>query len=166
MSGAFYLGEAVADHIVGRAGDDFIEGFGGDDMLSGGAGNDRLDGGAAFDIALYLGSWTSYGVTWNGSTNRAVIDWRPNSPDGLDIIANIEQLRFSDAEVGFGYSSEGATVAIFDTAFVQPWNYLLYGYDVQSRLDYIQVGYDTGLWATVGLRPSECAGVELCALRL
>jgi hypothetical protein len=148
-SGAFYLGEGVADQIIGRAGDDFIEGFAGDDTLSGGAGNDRLDGGAAFDIALYSGSWTSYGVTWNGSTNWAVIDWRPNSPDGLDIIANIEQLRFSDAEVGFGYSSEGATVAIFDTAFAQSWNYLLYGYDVLSRLDYIQVGYDTGLWATV-----------------
>ena len=34
-SGAFYLGEAVADQIIGRAGDDFIEGFAGDDMLSG-----------------------------------------------------------------------------------------------------------------------------------
>jgi hypothetical protein len=148
-SGAFYLGEAVADQITGRAGDDFIEGFAGDDTLSGGAGNDRLDGGTGFDIALYSGSWTSHGVTWNGSTNWAVIDWRQNSPDGLDIITNIEQLRFSDAETGLGYSSEGATVTIFDTASVQPWIYLLYGYDAQSRLDYIQVGYDSGLWATV-----------------
>jgi RTX calcium-binding nonapeptide repeat (4 copies) len=148
-SGAFYLGEAVADQIIGRAGHDFIEGFAGDDILSGGAGNDRLDGGTGFDVALYSGSWMSYGVTWNGSTHWTVIDTRQNSPDGFDIIANIEQLRFSDAEVGFGYSSEGATVAIFDTAFAQPWNYLLYGYDVQSRLDYIQVVYDSGLWATV-----------------
>src|SRR6266540_3919896 len=56
-SGAFYLGEAVADQIIGRAGDDFIEGFAGDDMLSGAAGNDRLDGGTGFDVALYSGSW-------------------------------------------------------------------------------------------------------------
>jgi hypothetical protein len=148
-SGAFYLGEPVADQIVGRAGDDFVEGFAGDDTLSGGAGNDHLDGGTGIDVALYSGSWMSYGVAWNGSINWTVIDSRQNSPEGLDILANIEQLRFGDAEVGLGYSSEGATVTIFDTASVQPWNYLLYGYDAQSRLDYIQVGYDTRSWATV-----------------
>ena len=45
-SGAFYLGEAVADQIIGRAGNDFIEGFGGDDILDGGAGADAMLGGA------------------------------------------------------------------------------------------------------------------------
>lgn len=134
-SGALYLGEAVADQIIGRGGDDFIEGFAGDDTLSGGAGNDHMDGGTGLDVALYSGSWISYGITWNGSTNWTVIDGRQNSPDGFDIIANIEQLRFSDAEVGLGYSSEGATVTIFDTASVQPWTYLLYGYDPLNRLD-------------------------------
>jgi hypothetical protein len=84
-----------------------------------------------------------------GRTNWTVIDSRQNSPDGLDNIVKIERLRFGDAEVGLGYSSEGATDTIFDTASVQPWNYLLYGYDAQSRLDYIQVGYDSGSWATV-----------------
>ena len=101
-SGAFYLGEAVADQIIGRAGDDFIEGFGGDDTLSGTAGNDRLDGGTGFDVALYSGSWMSYGVTWNDSTNWTVIDGRQNSPDGLDIDANIELLRFSDGRQAIG----------------------------------------------------------------
>src|SRR6266540_3336541 len=51
-TGTFYLGEAVADQIIGRAGDDFIEGFAGDDTLSGAAGNDRLDGGAGNDIMV------------------------------------------------------------------------------------------------------------------
>jgi hypothetical protein len=140
--GAFYLGEAVADQIVGRAGADFIEGFGGDDWLSGGAGNDRLDGGTGFDVALYSGSWMSYGLTWNGNTSWSVTDWRQNSPDGLDINANIEQLHFSDADVTLGYSSGNATATVFDTASVQPWTYTLYGYDGQSRLDYNQVSYD------------------------
>src|SRR6266540_7205246 len=54
-SGAFYLGEAVADQIIGRAGDDFIEGFAGDDTLSGGAGNDLLDGAAANDYPDCVG---------------------------------------------------------------------------------------------------------------
>jgi RTX calcium-binding nonapeptide repeat (4 copies) len=147
--GAFYLGEAVADQIIGRAGDDFIEGFAGDDTLSGGTGNDRLDGGTGFDAAQYSGSWMSYGVTWTDSTNWTVIDWRQNSPDGFDIIANIEQLRFSDAQAVLGSGSGGATVTIFDTASVQPWVYLLYGYDAPSRLDYIQLGYDNSSLVTV-----------------
>jgi Subtilase family/RTX calcium-binding nonapeptide repeat (4 copies) len=148
-SGAFYLGEAVADQIIGRAGDDFIEGCAGDDTLSGGAGNDHLDGGTGFDAAQYSGSWMSYGITWTDSTNWTVTDWRQNSPDGFDIIANIEQLRFSDAQVALGSGSGGATVTIFDTASLQPWIYLLYGYDVPSRLDYIQVGYDDSSLVTV-----------------
>jgi RTX calcium-binding nonapeptide repeat (4 copies) len=143
-TGAFYLGEAVADQIIGRAGNDFIEGFGSDDTLSGGAGNDRLDGGTGFDGALYSGSWTSYSFTWNGSTNWTVIDGRQNSADGLDINANIELLRFTDADVVVGYSSGGATATVFDTASVQPWTYKLYAYDAPSRLDYTQVSYDDG----------------------
>lgn len=49
-TGAFYLGWATTDQIVGRAGDDFIEGFSGNDSLSGGAGSDRIKGGDGNDI--------------------------------------------------------------------------------------------------------------------
>jgi Ca2+-binding RTX toxin-like protein len=48
-TGAFYIGEEVADTIVGRSGDDFLDGFGGDDTLSGGAGDDALAGGEGND---------------------------------------------------------------------------------------------------------------------
>jgi hypothetical protein len=143
-TGVFYLGEAVADQITGRAGNDFIEGFGGDDTLSGTAGNDRLDGGTGFDVALYSGSWMSYAITWNYSTNWTVIDSRQYSPDGLDIDSNIELLRFKDADVVLGYSSDDATATVFDTASVQPWTYMLYAYDAPGHLDYTQVGYDDG----------------------
>jgi Ca2+-binding RTX toxin-like protein len=47
--GAFYLGEAVADQIIGRAGIDFIEGFGGDDTLDGGGSADIMAGGPGND---------------------------------------------------------------------------------------------------------------------
>jgi hypothetical protein len=49
-TGAFYLGEAVADQIIGRAGNDFIEGFAGDDTLNGGAGGDAMAGGPGNDV--------------------------------------------------------------------------------------------------------------------
>ena len=148
-TGVFYLGEPVADQIVGRAGDDFIEGLGGDDTLSGTAGNDHLDGGTGFDVALYSGSWMSYAITWNDSTNWTVIDSRQYSPEGLDNDSNIELLRFNDADVVLGYSAASASATVFDTAFVQPWTYSVYGYDAQSRLDYTQVSYDDGSLVSV-----------------
>jgi len=49
-TGAFYLGENVADRIAGRNGNDFLEGFGGNDTLSGAAGTDALAGGSDNDL--------------------------------------------------------------------------------------------------------------------
>ena len=51
-TGAFYLGENVADSIAGRNGNDFLEGFGGNDTLNGGAGDDTLAGGAGADFLI------------------------------------------------------------------------------------------------------------------
>ncbi|HKY87369.1 MAG TPA: hypothetical protein VJL90_11460 [Pseudorhodoplanes sp.] len=48
-TGAFYLGQSVADTISGRNGNDYIEGFGGNDTLAGNAGNDALAGGLGND---------------------------------------------------------------------------------------------------------------------
>jgi len=66
-TGAFYLGESVADQMTGRSGADFLEGFGGNDVLRGGAGADRLRGGA--------GSDTLYG---NSGRDAFVFDVRPD----------------------------------------------------------------------------------------
>ncbi|MEX2129695.1 MAG: type I secretion C-terminal target domain-containing protein [Xanthobacteraceae bacterium] len=49
-TGAFYLGESVADQITGRDGNDYIEGFGGNDILKGGKGNDSIRGGDGADL--------------------------------------------------------------------------------------------------------------------
>jgi hypothetical protein len=51
-TGAFYLGENVADSIAGRNGNDFLEGFGGNDTLNGLAGDDVLAGGAGADLLI------------------------------------------------------------------------------------------------------------------
>jgi hypothetical protein len=51
-TGAFYLGEEVADSIVGRNGNDFLEGFGGNDTLNGAAGDDALAGGTGADLLI------------------------------------------------------------------------------------------------------------------
>jgi hypothetical protein len=51
-TGAFYLGENIADSIAGRNGNDLLEGFGGNDTLNGGAGDDALAGGAGADVLI------------------------------------------------------------------------------------------------------------------
>src|SRR6266540_1249720 len=84
-SGAFYLGEAVADQIIGRAGDDFIEGFAGDDTLSGAAGNDRLDGGAGNDIMVGGTGNDTYTVD---SLSDAIIENTNEGTDAAIVFAN------------------------------------------------------------------------------
>jgi Ca2+-binding RTX toxin-like protein len=51
-TGAFYLGENLADSIAGRNGNDLLEGLGGNDTLNGGAGDDALAGGAGADVLI------------------------------------------------------------------------------------------------------------------
>ena len=83
-TGAFYLGENVADSIAGRNGNDFLEGFGGDDFLVGGAGNDALDGGAGNDAMVGGAGNDTYTID---SVNDVVIE---NTNEGTDLaIVNV-----------------------------------------------------------------------------
>src|SRR6266511_4154888 len=116
-SGAFYLGEAVADQIIGRAGDDFIEGFAGDDTLSGAAGNDRLDGGAGNDIMvgdtgndILDGGGGLDQLTGDGGYDTFV--FAAGEADGdevLDFSGNGALAGDSFRFVGFGTAAGGAT---------------------------------------------------------
>jgi Ca2+-binding RTX toxin-like protein len=109
--GAFYLGEDVADVIVGRNGDDHIEGFGGDDtlfggagndVLAGGSGNDYIDGGPGFDIATFSGVRSQYSVERQSSSQYRVV-----GPDGTDTVVNVESLKFSDTSLPIGDIGNG-----------------------------------------------------------
>jgi Ca2+-binding RTX toxin-like protein len=80
-SGAFYLGEAVADQIIGRAGIDFIEGFGGDDTLDGGGNADIMAGGPGND---------AYVVDTAGDV---VIE---NANEGTDTVYSAAHLRLTE----------------------------------------------------------------------
>jgi FG-GAP-like repeat/RTX calcium-binding nonapeptide repeat (4 copies) len=129
-SGAFYLGEAVADQIIARAGDDFIEGFAGDDTLSGAAGNDRLEGGAGNDIikggsgndtidggagigdaAIYGGTRAQYQITQTSNGSFHIVDTRLGTPDGADDVSNVELFQFADRSVVAGALLNRAPVA-------------------------------------------------------
>jgi Ca2+-binding RTX toxin-like protein len=90
-TGAFYLGENVADSIAGRNGNDFLEGFGGDDMLYGGAGDDNFDGGAGNDTAVFSGLRAAYTITPIGANIVEI-----SGSDGSDLLTNVEFAKFDD----------------------------------------------------------------------
>ncbi len=91
-------GGAGDDSLVGSAGPDDLRGLGGNDTLCGGAGNDNLDGGTGNDIAVFSGAWSDYRVTLVDGI-VTVRDIRPGSPDGQDILTNVETLKFRDQSV-------------------------------------------------------------------
>lgn len=106
--GADYLyGEAGADilyggqegdTLLGGDGNDVLRGGLGDDLLYGdgatsstGAGVDTIDGGDGIDTAVFLNAVSSYSVT--ALTDGGV------QLNGLDVLYNVEYLRFSDTVV-------------------------------------------------------------------
>jgi Ca2+-binding RTX toxin-like protein len=81
-TGAFYLGEMVADSIAGRNGNDFLEGFGGNDTLRGAAGNDVLAGRAGDD---FMGGGTGNDLLLGGGGKDNM--WGGGGADTFDFKA-------------------------------------------------------------------------------
>lgn len=89
---AYYSGN---DRLWGETGNDTLKGGEGDDILTGGRGNDLLDGGEGFDIAVYSGRRDDYSIGIEGGL-FVVTDLRPGDRDGVDRLANVELLKFTD----------------------------------------------------------------------
>jgi Ca2+-binding RTX toxin-like protein len=91
------FGTTAGDAMAGGGGDDDIYGLRGNDTISGGAGNDLIDGGVGADMAVYSGNRADYTVTFNViEQSYTIIDNRPGSPDGTDILNSIEIVHFAD----------------------------------------------------------------------
>lgn len=94
--------------LNGNQGDDRLNGGFHSDTLAGGAGDDVIDGYNGEDIAVYAGNAADYEVSiFEG--NYQVVDTREGSPDGTDIIGNVETLRFADQDVAIDPSSSSLT---------------------------------------------------------
>jgi hypothetical protein len=107
-------GGAAADHLFGGDGGDTVDGGDGADELQGEAGNDTLLGGAGNDtLTGGLGNDSLNGG--NGDNDLAIFDcsaqdatfaYEPyggrltvTSPEGVDIVANVEWLQFNPGEI-------------------------------------------------------------------
>ena len=88
-------GGAGNDEIRGGQGNDTLYGGGGDDLIFGGTGMNFVDGGTGFDTAGFGGSVNDYVIDYGAGTVTSLIH------GGVTTLANIEMLRFDDAEFRF-----------------------------------------------------------------
>ena len=107
------IGNDGDDTLEGNLNNDVLSGGGGSDLLKGQAGNDVLDGGSGDDIAQFSGNKSDYTITQ--SSNTVVLDNRSNSPDGTDILNNVEFLKFRDQTFDISGQSGDTTPTPEDT---------------------------------------------------
>ena len=89
----------VLDSQTGGTANEWIIGGRDDDTLSGGGANDNIDGDAGNDVAVYSGNLVDYALNQLSPAIYQVVDNRPGSPDGTDVVVNIETLRFADQDI-------------------------------------------------------------------
>jgi len=84
--------------MTGTAGADTLLGTGRNDRFEGGAGDDRIWGGSGGeDMAVYSGRASDYAIRDNGNGSYTITGKR--GLDGVDVIRDIEQLKFSDKAI-------------------------------------------------------------------
>jgi trimeric autotransporter adhesin len=82
---------------TGNALNNVLIGNSGANILNGGGGNDTIDGGAGTDTYVLSGTSADYTFTSIDATHVQITDNRAGSPDGTDIITNIENIQFGAA---------------------------------------------------------------------
>lgn len=96
VGGSRFQGFAPDDVMLGGVGPDILLGGGGNDTLQGVGGNDTLDGGLGTDTAVYSSQSGHYRLSRNTDGSLSLTDIRTGSPDGVDKLISVEQLKFSN----------------------------------------------------------------------
>ncbi|MCA1748989.1 MAG: hypothetical protein LC634_05465 [Sphingomonadales bacterium] len=104
-------GDMGNDTLYGDQGDDRLNGGHQSDVISGGAGDDTIDGGTSDDVAVYGGNASDYDVSIVEG-NYLIVDNRAGSPDGTDIVGNVETLRFADQDMVIDANSSNLTAEV------------------------------------------------------
>jgi Ca2+-binding RTX toxin-like protein len=73
-----------------------LEGGDGDDTLNGSQGDDRLEGGNGQDVALYMGAYGEYDISYDSAANQYTIADRMPGRDGTDLVRDVENFHFAD----------------------------------------------------------------------
>lgn len=129
-------GTDVDEYIYGKGGNDTINGAGGNDKLDGGAGNDKLTGGkgndtliggdGTSDTAVYTGPMENdngdrqYSFELDDIGHLIVTDIRSNGTEGVDNLASIEFLKFTDQTVAVSDIIDEINSSIIPTLSFDP----------------------------------------------
>jgi hypothetical protein len=111
---------SLIEDVIGGSGDDVIVGNAADNALTGGQGDDFLDGGIGSDSAVYSGFSSQYSWMQNEDNTWTITDLRAGTPDGIDVLKNIQYLDFTDMLLalaegdGSGEPGEDVPVAVDD----------------------------------------------------
>lgn len=108
------LGDTGNDFLAGLAGIDQLAGGTGNDRLEGGEGSDRLDGGEGYDVAIYNSIQSNYQLSFSQSGLLEINDIRNNSPEGTDVVSNVEAIKFLDGTYHVLTSENGASLVLDD----------------------------------------------------
>jgi Ca2+-binding RTX toxin-like protein len=120
-------GNALANELRGNTNDNILDGGEGNDFLFGSAGNDQLNGGAGIDTAFYLGIIDDYVITTSDPS------WSIESNTGdIDILTDIERLKFVDTSIAFDLDSNAGEVAKIIGA--------VFGKDTLEKKDLVGIG--------------------------
>ena len=90
------IGSHGSDTLLGNDGNDKLHGQKGEDRLIGGSGDDIVNGDGHLDTAVFSGNMSDYSVLKVGDESYQIRDNRAGSPDGIDLIYNVEYWEFQD----------------------------------------------------------------------
>lgn len=90
------VGSHESDTLLGNDGNDKLHGHQGVDRLIGGLGDDMINGGGNLDTAVFSGNMSDYTVLKIADDSYQIRDNRVGSPDGIDLIYNVEYWEFQD----------------------------------------------------------------------
>lgn len=92
---------ATGQTLSGNAANNVVTGNAANDVLIGGGGNDTLDGAGGINTAVFSGNLSHYLINYDNATQKFLVtDQRSGSPDGIDVISNVNFLRFADGTFG------------------------------------------------------------------
>jgi Ca2+-binding RTX toxin-like protein len=81
------------------------------DIFYGGGGNNIFNGGGGIDVAGFSGARGRYTIVETAPHRFVVHDNRPHSPDGTDVLVNVEYLSFANGYVWIGGPHPAAEAA-------------------------------------------------------
>lgn len=117
-------GNSLDNEMFGSRFNDTLSGGYGNDTISGHLGNDFIDGGAGSfgeerDVAKFSGKFSDYKFVTLENGDLQVTDLRTNGDgEGVDILRNIERLKFTDVERDRGDLANTAPTARPDAVTV------------------------------------------------